>query len=222
MKAGCDPACFFIISLKEGICLEDRIVIPAAPAGSLGRIVLLNGVPRAGKSSIAAVIQDQFEGVWLNLGVDRYMSMTPKKLLPGIGLRPGGERPDLEPMVRDMYLALYGSIGVHSRMGLNVVADVGHHDSYAQLDSLFSQCLALLQGLPVTVVGVECPLEVLLDRREQSGYPARGEDGQALPPIRRWQETIHRGKHYDLVVDTSRLTSEQCAQRIHRAVYGGE
>ena len=65
-----------------------------------GQLVILNGPPRSGKSSIAAAIQNSFEGVWMNLGVDRFMAMTPKRYQHGIGLRPGGERPDLEPVER--------------------------------------------------------------------------------------------------------------------------
>ncbi len=42
-----------------------------------GQIIILNGVPRSGKSSIAAVIQNTFDGVWMNLGVDQFMQMTP-------------------------------------------------------------------------------------------------------------------------------------------------
>src|SRR5438876_1785918 len=57
-----------------------------------GQIVILNGTPRSGKSSIATVIQNTFEGVWMNLGVDRFKQMTPDRYQPGIGLRPGGER----------------------------------------------------------------------------------------------------------------------------------
>ncbi len=35
-----------------------------------GQIIILNGAPRSGKSSIATVVQETFEGVWMNLGVD--------------------------------------------------------------------------------------------------------------------------------------------------------
>src|ERR687884_862886 len=101
------------------------------PTGSPGQIVILNGTPRSGKSSIVAVIQDTFDGLWMNLGVDRFMQMTPARYLPGIGLRPGGERPDIEPLVPILYRAMYESIAAHSRLGLNVVVDVGHHDAYA-------------------------------------------------------------------------------------------
>src|SRR3954465_2941003 len=96
-----------------------------------GQIVILNGTPRSGKSSIAAVIQETFDGLWMNMGVDRFMAMTPARYQPGIGLRPGGERPGVEPLVQILYAAMYESIGAHSRLGLNVVVDVGHHDGYA-------------------------------------------------------------------------------------------
>lgn len=54
-----------------------------------GRIVILNGAPRSGKSSIAEAIQETFDGPWMNLGVDAYMErVMPRRCLPGIGLRP--------------------------------------------------------------------------------------------------------------------------------------
>jgi chloramphenicol 3-O phosphotransferase len=96
-----------------------------------GQIIILNGVPRSGKSSIVAEIQATFDGVWMNLGVDRFMQCTPAQYLPGIGLRPGGERQDIESLVPVLYSAMYESIAAHSRLGLNVVVDVGHHDAYA-------------------------------------------------------------------------------------------
>jgi len=39
------------------------------PADTPGQIVILNGTPRAGKSSIATAIQETFDGLWMNLGV---------------------------------------------------------------------------------------------------------------------------------------------------------
>src|SRR6266702_5850787 len=109
-------------------------------AGPPGQIVILNGTPRSGKSSIATVIQNTFEGVWMNLGVDRFKQMTPERYQPGIGLRPGGERPDLEPLIVILYGAMYASIALHSRLGLNVVVDVGHHDVYAVPRGMLPTC----------------------------------------------------------------------------------
>ena len=132
---------------------------------AFGQIVVLNGTPRSGKSSIAVAIQNTFDGVWLNLGVDRFMEMTPERYHPGIGLRPGGERPDLEPIVISLYAAMYEAIAAHSRQGLNVVVDVGHHDSYSVPRGILSDCAGRLSGLPAWFVGVRCPIEVVMERR---------------------------------------------------------
>ena len=67
----------------------------------LGQIVILNGVPRSGKWSIVASIQATFDGPWMNLGVDTFKEhVTPKRYSLGIGLRLGGERPNLKPLMR--------------------------------------------------------------------------------------------------------------------------
>ena len=95
---------------------------------------MLNGPPRSGKSSIADVIQETFDGPWLTLGVDMFSQyVTPPRLRPGMGLRPGGgERPDIEELIPALFAAFYDSVAAHSRHGLNVVVDVGHHDAYAK------------------------------------------------------------------------------------------
>lgn len=180
----------------------------------LGQIVVLNGVPRSGKTSIALAIQDTFDGVWMNLGVDHFMQMTPRRYHPGIGLRPGGERPDLEPLVVTMYRAMYESIAAHSRLGLNVVVDVGHHDVYSTPRNIFVDCARILQGLPVLFVGVRCPLEVLMERRKMTWNIGYAEDGSVPKPVMLWQEAVHTPGIYDLELDTSLLDPIECAKAI--------
>jgi len=50
-----------------------------------GQIVILNGPPRSGKSSIAVAVQARFDCLWMNLGVDHFKRMTPARFQPGIG-----------------------------------------------------------------------------------------------------------------------------------------
>jgi chloramphenicol 3-O phosphotransferase len=120
-----------------------------------GWIVILNGAPRSGKSSIVTVIQETFSGPWMNLGVDAFNRwVTPPRYRPGIGLRPGGERPDLEAVIPAMYAALYDAVAAHSRHGLNVVADVGHHDAYSTRLHRLPDAARRLAGLPELFVGV--------------------------------------------------------------------
>src|SRR5919109_1739305 len=159
-----------------------------------GKIVILNGAPRSGKSSIVEAIQESFDGPWMNLGVDVHVRhITPERYRPGIGLRPGGERPDLEPFVPVFYAALYESIAAHSRLGLNVVVDVGHHEAYARPGSILVDCARRLIGLPALIVGVRCPIESIMKRRRtvQAGregdYLAGSKDDPIPAPVIAWQ-----------------------------------
>lgn len=188
-----------------------------------GWIVVLNGAPRSGKSSIVAAIQDGFDGPWMNLGVDVHARhVTPPRYRPGIGLRPGGERPEIEAWVPVFYAALYDAVAAHSRAGLNVVVDVGHHEAHAAPHDILRDCARRLAGLPALLVGVRCPVEEIM-RRRLAGQPGReGEyvTGSAAEPVPeavlRWQREVHRPGIYDLEVDTARLNPEDCAAAIRR------
>ena len=184
-----------------------------------GRIVILNGVPRAGKSSITRALMALVPGRWANLGVDAMNAVLPGEMLPGIGLRPGGERPDLEPTVVRLYAELYDEIAELARAGEDVAVDVGHHDSYSRPLGILAASARQLSGLPVLFVGVRCPIEVIMARRNadpQGGFYVAGE---GVPePVRRWQEAVHVPGIYDLEVDTGAMTPEQCAEAIAAAL----
>jgi chloramphenicol 3-O phosphotransferase len=153
-----------------------------------GQIVILNGVPRSGKSAIASAAQEIFSGLWVNLGVDASMRSIPERLRPGIGLRPGGERPDLEDTVLLLYAALYESIAAHARLGVNVVTDVGHHESYSKPLRILPDCAMRLSGFPVLWVGVRCPIDVIWQRREESWGQSFDEAKHDLRnAVERWQ-----------------------------------
>ena len=75
------------------------------------------------------------------------------------------------------------------------------------------ECLALWRDLPVYLIGVRCPVPVLLERAEAR----TAERMELYPQIVRWEvNQTHRWTHdiYDLAVDTSRLRPQECAQAI--------
>lgn len=184
-----------------------------------GRIVILNGVPRAGKSSIARALPGVLPGHWVNLGVDRMNAQLPKAMLPGIGLRPGGERPELEPTVVRLFAELYDEIADRALAGEDVVADVGHHDGYSRPLGILAASARRLSGLPVLFVGVRCPIETIMARRNADPQGRFYVGGEGVPePVRRWQEAVHRPGIYDLEVDSSAMTPEQCAAVIASAL----
>lgn len=171
-------------------------------------IVILNGAPRSGKSSIARAVQACSAEPWMNLGVDAWMAMSPERLRPALGLRPGGERPDLEPLVRRQLVALLESARVHAELGLPVLVDVGLHDAYSRPLGLWQEVIARLPS--AWLVGVRCPLGVILDRRRESGMTPPDVEFRA----RAWDDAVHAHGVYDLELDTGELTAEACAAEV--------
>lgn len=184
-------------------------------ATRLGRVVILNGAPRSGKSSLAKAIQSAIPGTWLNTGVDSFMATLQPALMPGIGLRPGGERPDLEPPVAKLYNLLFATIRLQAEAGFDIVADLGMHEDYSTPLGILDRAATTLGPLGALLIGVDCDIEEIMRRRNadpQGGFYATGDTPP--PPVLRWQESVHRGKDYDLRLDMSRLTPEEGAAQV--------
>ena len=121
-----------------------------------------------------------------------------------------------------LYRALYESIAAHSRLGLNVVVGVGHHDAYAIPRGILPVCARILSGLPVLFVGVRCPIEIIMERHRATGWHTDSSPDAPIPAaIQRWQQEIHRPGSYDLEVDTSLLSPAACANAIRHHLDNG-
>lgn len=181
-----------------------------------GRVVILNGAPRSGKSSIVAAIQEHVPGTWLNIGVDVARAMTPASLQPGVGLRPGEPGHPAAPHVARLYAALYESIAAHARLGFDVVVDVGHYDRAILVDAA-----RRLSGPQVLFVGVHCPIDVIMERRRASAsgsYVSAAGDEPVPEAVLLWQKQVHGPWRYDAEVDTSVVTPPEAARDIEAAL----
>ena len=156
--------------------------------------------------------------------------MTPARLLPGIGLRPGGERPDLEDAVLALFDALYASVVAWSRSGHNVVVDVGHHDDYSRPLGILPKVARDLAGLPAFFIGVRCPVALIMARRNAGTgaggagggrYVTSAADGTVPDVVQRWERAVHDPGLYDLEVDTSAQTPAACAEAIRHRLDAG-
>ncbi|MCY1562107.1 Chloramphenicol phosphotransferase-like protein [compost metagenome] len=100
-----------------------------------------------------------------------------------------------------------------------MVADLGHHDAYSVPLGILQQCARRLSGLDVLFVGVLCPIETIMARRNadpQGGFYAAG---PGIPePVRRWQEAVHVPGIYDLTVDTGTMSPQACVAAIAAAL----
>jgi chloramphenicol 3-O phosphotransferase len=184
-----------------------------------GRVVILNGAPRSGKSTLAHAIQAELPGTWLNWGVDAFNATLPPQLLPGIGLRPGGERPDLEPAVASLYASYFATLGTIAHSGFDVVADLGLHSDYAAPFDPMHLLVEHLAPLSHLLVGIRCDLDTIMTRRNadpRDGFYAAGSG--VPPPVARWQEAVHRDKAYDLELDMGILTPAQGVAFVSKAL----
>ena len=80
------------------------------------------------------------------------------------------------------------------------------------------------RGLPVLFVGVRCPIDVIMKRRAESprGRYVVGSPEDPVPaPVLLWQEAVHEPGIYDLEVDTSLLSPEDCAEKIRQRLIEG-
>jgi chloramphenicol 3-O phosphotransferase len=192
-----------------------------------GWVVVLNGAPRSGKSSIADALMSGRPGEWATHGVDASMARTPEALLPGVGLRPGGERPDLEPHLVELFRSLCAEVARLARTGRNVAVDIGLHDDYSQPLGIPEHVAGWLTGVPVLWVGVRCDLDKIMRRRDdaEGGYVGSRADGAVPAPVARWEHAVH-GRAYDVEVDTTSTSAHDCAMTIlahlERGLGGGE
>lgn len=75
-------------------------------------------------------------------------------------------------------------------------------------------CAAVLDGLPAWLIGVRCPLPVLLERE-------RGRGDRTLGQAAAQHERVHAHGIYDLEVVTSTGSPEACAAAIQAALTRG-
>ena len=176
------------------------------------KIVLLNGVGSAGKSSIARALQTITATPFLHVQMDDFIDMLPEALqdhADGFSFETVLENGKPSVVIRS------GPVGARTMRGMRhaIAAMAGQGNDLIVDDVIFNDEIAeyveLLSGFDLYLVGVFAPLEVL-EAREAAR-------ANRLPGLARWQyPRVHTGIGYDLEVDTSQLTPLECARRIQQ------
>ncbi len=174
------------------------------------RILLLNGVGSVGKSSIAKALQAIAAEPFLHIQMDAFLEMLPAAFQdhpdafafeavhvegkPEVIIRSG---PVGERLMRGMRRA----IAALAREGNNlIVDDVMSAEDRADYDQL-------LADFQVYAIGIFAPLEVLEARERERG-------DRLIGLARRQFGRVHEGMRYDLQIDASMATAQECAQTI--------
>ncbi len=168
-----------------------------------GTIIVINGASSSGKTSIVQALQDRLDAPYLDMGVDRFLFMMPKRYL---------NRPLWDDVLgnadragetgRVLFSGMHHAIAAAARAGLNVIADHVLVEKH-----WVDECAALFADLSAYLIGIQCPLEVLEKRERQRKDRTLGQARAQFP-------LIHQYATYDLEVDSSVLTPGQCADKI--------
>jgi chloramphenicol 3-O phosphotransferase len=190
-----------------------------------GVVIVLNGTGSAGKSSIVAALQQVSSDPYVNVGIDTFwIHMFPwawdgariagVKVTPVEGSKPPKCAWDVQPYGHLFISGLHHTVVTLAALGHHLIVDHAFdHRRWVE------ECVRLWQDIPVYLIGVYCPLDVLLQRAEAR----KAERPEAYPQIVTWEfDETHRYTRgiYDLEVDTSRLSPMECARQILRHVEG--
>lgn len=174
------------------------------------RIVILNGVGSAGKSSIAKALQAIAEDFYLHVPMDAFIDMLPPAGFDtpeGLVFRPLNDngKPSIQietgPLAARAFRGMRHAIAAMADQGNNTIVD----------DVMLARDMAdyetLLARHDLCRVGVFASLETL-EARERTR-------GDRMIGLARWQyDRVHAGNNYDLEINTDNLSPADCAEQI--------
>ena len=172
-----------------------------------GRIIILNGTFSSGKTSILHALQNILVEPYLDAGIDKFIWMLPERYL---------ERPLWDDVLGLATTA--GETGHHLMHGMHLAIDTLAHSGWNVVAdhvlvelSWLKECVTLFADLPAYLIGIRCPLEVLVEREKSRKNRTLGQAAAQFP-------LVHRHGVYDLEVDTSLMSVEECAVAIKARV----
>ena len=174
------------------------------------QIILLNGVGSSGKSSIAKQLQKIAGKPFLHVQMDDFCAMLPEALQD----HPDGFAfEEISENGKPLVVIKTGPVGDRALRGMrHAIAAMAAQGNNLIVDDVMlenerEEYEALLSGFETFFVGVFAPLDVL-EARER-------ERGDRLIGLARWQyDRVHRGKKYDLEIDSGSLGPLECATLI--------
>ncbi len=176
-----------------------------------GTILILNGASSSGKTTLLRELQNRLDPPFLETGIDKFIWMLPRRYLDrplwddvlGLAVQPGETG-------RWLFSGMHHAIAALSRQGICVVAD------HVLVEPAWvAQCAELFHELPAYLVGVRCPLDVLVERERSRQDRTLGQAAAQFP-------IVHAHGLYDVEVDTSQLNPAECAEKIIQRLHDSQ
>lgn len=173
------------------------------PVFVMSTIIFINGTSSSGKTSLLKLLQKKLEEPYLDMGIDRFIWMLPSRYLDrplwdevlGKALQAG-------PLGMTLFSGMHHAIAATASRGNNILAD------HVLVEKAWvDECAELFANMNAYLIGLTCPLEVLEQREKDR-------KDRTLGQARLQYDVIHKYVKYDLELDTSKLTIEECTEKV--------
>lgn len=166
-----------------------------------GRIVFLNGVTSAGKTSITEAIQERDDMFFYVVSNDLFQKMIGVKHL----------RENYWKNLGEAIILMYHTAKLFSDMGKNVLID-GMLIEIEGITSHYQQMLEIFKNNPFELIEVYCPLELCRKRNIIRGDRYEKQSDEQY-------ELMAKNIKYTFRVDTSLYSSTECADMIVKELF---
>lgn len=166
-----------------------------------GRIIFLNGVTSAGKTSIVEALQERDDVFFYVVANDLFQEMVGEKFL----------QENYWKYLSEVIIMMYHTAKLYSDMGKNVLID-GILVEREEIKPHYQQLLEILKDNPLDVVEVYCPLDICRERNIARGDRFESQSDEQ-------QELMAKNIEYALRVDTSLHSPAECAETIVKGLF---
>ncbi|MBR5125630.1 MAG: AAA family ATPase [Oscillospiraceae bacterium] len=166
-----------------------------------GRIIFLNGVTSAGKTSIVEALQERDDVFFYVVANDLFQEMVGEKYL----------RQNYWKYLSEVILMMYHTAKLYSDMGKNVLID-GILVERDEIAPHYQQLTDIFRDNPLDIVEVYCPLDICRQRNILRGDRYENQSQEQ-------HELMSKDIHYSLRVDTSLHSPAECAEMIIHTLF---
>ena len=165
-----------------------------------GKIIFLNGVTSSGKTSIVEALQDREDCYFYVVANDLFQEMVGERFL----------RENYWGHLSRVIILMYHTAKLYSDMGHDVLID-GILVERPEIAPHYRQLREILRDNPLAIVEVACELETCRARNIARGDRYESQSAEQA-------EIMAQGIEYALRVETDKLSPEECAEAIVRAL----
>ena len=169
----------------------------------MGTIIFLNGTSSSGKSTLIKGLQAALNEPYLELGLDKFIWMLPKRYLnQPLWDEILGQAETAGELGHQLVYAMHRAIHSAALAGMNVLAD----HVLVEPDWV-KDCANIFRDIQAYLIGVRCELSVL-EQRE------RDRADRTLGQARKQYLKVHTHGIYDFEVDTGNYSPEETVQQL--------